>query len=46
MRAMGRDAAKRYDPILVVDQQQRLVGHRTIQGLLEDGLAAADAAVA
>jgi diguanylate cyclase (GGDEF)-like protein len=46
MRAMGRDAAKRYDPILVVDHQQRLVGHRTIQGLLEDGLAAADAATA
>lgn len=41
MRAMGRDAAKRYDPVLVVDAHTRLVDHHTIQGLLEDGLAAA-----
>jgi hypothetical protein len=41
MRAMGRDAAKRYDPVLVVDAQSRLVGHHTIQALLEEGLAAA-----
>jgi diguanylate cyclase (GGDEF)-like protein len=41
MRAMGRDAAKRYDPVLLVDAQNRLVGHQTIQALLEEGLAAA-----
>lgn len=38
-RAMGRDAAKRYDPVLVVDEAGRLVSHVTIQELLEDGLA-------
>jgi diguanylate cyclase (GGDEF)-like protein len=35
-RAMGRDIATRYDPVLVVDELGRLVHHVTIQGLLEE----------
>jgi diguanylate cyclase (GGDEF)-like protein len=42
-RAMGRDIATRYDPVLVVDELGRLVHHVTIQGLLEQRLDAVGA---
>jgi diguanylate cyclase (GGDEF)-like protein len=43
-RAMGRDNATRYDPVLVVDEVGRLVHPVTIQRLLEQRLSAAAAA--
>jgi hypothetical protein len=43
-RAMGRDIATRYDPVLVVDELGRLVHHVTIQGLLEERLDGSGAA--
>jgi diguanylate cyclase (GGDEF)-like protein len=41
-RAMGRDIATRYDPVLVIDELGRLTHHVTIQGLLEEDLGATE----
>jgi hypothetical protein len=46
-RAMNRDDSRRYDPVLYIDDDRRLVGKQTIQELLEPGSLAepADASV-